>query len=164
MSNENISCLGIGRIRDQALLATVFDRISAAEKNEIESAFAHFLLDTVSRFGPGSREKRVFGSAQTSTMYLVADKKLIAIYAVAVRGVSYPDWVAFALVEDMIRTTESTAGDSDLNNTDPGRLTKPLRKPFKELMDKYDNPAGVDKASEVAGKVDNVKITMQVVG
>lgn len=162
MSNENITYLGIGRIRDHVLLASVFDRISAAEKTEIESSMAQFLGGPASRFGPGTREKRQFGQAP-NTMFLLADKQRICLYAVSVRGRTYPDRVAFAMLDDAIRMTHEYTNQDFIDSVDPGhgRLTKPLRKPFKELMDKYDKPENIDKAAEVHGKVENVKLTMQ---
>eukprot|EP01068_Selenidium_serpulae_P007967 Selendium_serpulae@DN4853_c0_g1_i2.p1 len=160
MSNENITYLGIGRIKDQALIASAFDRISGAEKTEIETAFAHFLMDTVSRFGPGSREKRSFGGLG-NTMFLLADKQLCCLYAAAVRGNKYPDRVAYAMLEEVIRVVGEQTGGQDMSRVEPGRLSKPLRKPLKDLMDKYDKPANVDKTSEVQAKVDDVKVVMQ---
>lgn len=158
MSNENIAYLGIGRIRDQGLMASVFDRISSAEKTEIETALCHFLIGADSRFGPGSREKRAFGQ---STMFLLADRQRCCLYAAAVRGSQYPDRVAFAMLEETIRESNTHTSRQDLNTVEVGRLTKALRKPFKDLMDKYDKPANVDKTAEVNEKVDAVKLTMQ---
>lgn len=45
----------------------------------------------------------------------------------------------------------------------PGALTKGLRKPLKDLMDKYDKPGDLDKTAQVQGKVDHVKGIMQVI-
>jgi hypothetical protein len=38
MSNENIVYIGVGRIRDQGILASSFDKLSNSEKNEVWSS------------------------------------------------------------------------------------------------------------------------------
>jgi len=158
MSNKNITFIGLGRIKDQAVLASSFDRINAAEKIEIENAFQRYLLEAVSRFSPGAREKRTFGG---STMYLVADRELFCVYAVSMRGSSYPERHAFALLAELVNSVGQHEDSASLAVMHPGSLTKPLRKQFRDMMDKYDNPAKFDATADVNAKVDTVKIVMQ---
>eukprot|EP01071_Lankesteria_metandrocarpae_P001481 Lankesteria_metandrocarpae@DN157_c0_g1_i1.p1 len=159
MSSENITFVGFGRIRDQLILASVFDRRSAQEKNEIDNAFRKFLLDGISRFSPGSRDKRAFSEG---TIFMVADMELACIYAVAVRSKSYPDRIAYACLAEVIRLVGSSEEGKSLHTAErAGAFTRVYRKDLKDIMDKYDNPQSVDKAAEVTGKVDNVKGIMQ---
>eukprot|EP00914_Ancora_sagittata_P001548 GHVO01003915.1.p1 GENE.GHVO01003915.1~~GHVO01003915.1.p1 ORF type:complete len:232 (+),score=38.24 GHVO01003915.1:26-721(+) len=159
MSNENVIFIGIGRIRDQIILASVFDRISSNEKNEVETSFQNFLLDALSRFGPGSREKRHFSEG---TMFMLADRELNCIYAIAARGKGYPERIANACLAEVGAAIQANGEDKSLNTVNrAGALNRTLRQPLKELMDKYDKPQNVDKTSEVAGKVDQVKGVMQ---
>eukprot|EP01069_Polyplicarium_translucidae_P005553 Polyplicarium_translucidae@DN2808_c0_g2_i1.p2 len=159
MSNENVLFIGLGRIRDQIILASVFDRISSNEKNEIETSLHNYLLDALSRFGPGSREKRHFSEG---TMFMLADRELNCIYAMATRGKGYPERVAYQCLNELARVVDAS-GEVKANNAvnRPGALNKSFRQTLKELMDKYDKPSSVDKTAEVAGKVDQVKGVMQ---
>jgi len=158
MANKNITFIGLARIRDQGVLATLFDRITAVEKTEIENAFQKFLLEAVSRFAPGAREKRAFGR---NTMYMLADRELCCIYAVSMRGSSYPERHAFALLGEFIQTVSHHEDTDSLAVVQSGSLSKALRKPLRELMEKYDNPAKFDATADVSSRVDNVKIVMQ---
>lgn len=159
MSNENVLFAGLGRIRDQLVLATIFNRMTSQEKNEIDTSFQSFLTDAISRFSPGSREKRPFTGG---IMYLVADRELSCVYALAVRGKSYPERLAFAFLGEFVAVVANSDDGRNLASISrPGGLTKNLRKPLLDLMDKYDKPAGIDKTSQVQGKVDHVKGIMQ---
>jgi len=136
----------------------LFDRITNIEKTEIENAFQKFLLEAVSRFAPGAREKRTFGS---NTLYMLADRELGCIYAVSMRGSAYPERHAFALLGEFVQTVSRHEDSDSLAVVPSGSLTKPLRKPLRDLMEKYDNPATFDATADVSARVDNVKIVMQ---
>eukprot|EP00917_Polyrhabdina_sp_WS-2016_P017031 GHVP01036814.1.p1 GENE.GHVP01036814.1~~GHVP01036814.1.p1 ORF type:complete len:231 (+),score=32.35 GHVP01036814.1:282-974(+) len=158
MSNKNISFVGLGRIRDRQILASVFDRLQSQEKTEIETSFMNYLLDGVSRFSPGSREKRHFND---STMFMLADRELSCVYALAVKGKSYPERLAYAALTEFVQIVSSNDETKNPAQQDTAQLSKILRKPMKDLMVKYDDPAKIDKTSEVGDKVDHVKGIMQ---
>eukprot|EP00922_Rhytidocystis_sp_ex-Travisia-forbesii_P049852 GHVS01074169.1.p1 GENE.GHVS01074169.1~~GHVS01074169.1.p1 ORF type:complete len:237 (-),score=33.32 GHVS01074169.1:364-1074(-) len=162
-TKENILFVGIGRIRDQVTLASSYDRITTQEKSQLEDHFQRCLGDAVSRCSPGGREKRVFGD---SCFFLLADNDLCALYGVACRTKSYPERHAFALLGEVVRLVGSSLEDggdvrSYLNSLPMGGLTKQLRKPLKELTERFDQPTKFDKAAEVQAKVDSTKGVME---
>lgn len=146
-------------MRDQLVLASLFDRLTTQEKNEIDAIFKKVLLEGIQKFTPGSREKKSFPDG---IMYLLADPELCCIYAVSVKSKSYPERVAYACLGEMIKLVAGSEDSNSLNTVSrEGALTRSLRKPMKDLMDKYDTPGNVDKCSEVNSKVDAVKGIMQ---
>eukprot|EP00922_Rhytidocystis_sp_ex-Travisia-forbesii_P032653 GHVS01048526.1.p1 GENE.GHVS01048526.1~~GHVS01048526.1.p1 ORF type:complete len:236 (+),score=38.44 GHVS01048526.1:45-752(+) len=162
MAKQNILFVGIGRIRDQVTLASSYDRIVTQEKDQLEQHFLTCLGDAVSRGSPGGREKRVFGEC---CFFLLADKDLCALYGVACKSPNYPERHAFALLGEVVRMVGSLEEGGDvrsyLNGLPMGGLTKQLRKPLKELADRYDQPAAFDKTAEVQAKVDSTKGVME---
>lgn len=156
-NDSKISFIGIGRIRDQTTLGSVFNWIQSAERNQIESSFKSYLLDASTRFAAGSREKRNYPGG---TMYLLADRELCCLYAVAIKAGNYPERHAFALLTEVIDCVNKNLEGRSLNSLEAGILTRQLKKPLRDLIDRYDNPANFDKTAEVQGKVDNVKGVM----
>eukprot|EP00921_Rhytidocystis_pertsovi_P001916 GHVQ01003250.1.p1 GENE.GHVQ01003250.1~~GHVQ01003250.1.p1 ORF type:complete len:258 (-),score=44.79 GHVQ01003250.1:945-1718(-) len=164
MSNRHISFVGLGRIRDQALLAGAFDRLSTYEKNSIEANFQTCLSEAVSRCSPGSRQKRVF--KEGTCLYVLADNDLCCLYVVACKTAEFPERHAFALLSEVVRmVTEHDEHGGDvpryLNNLPVGGLTKPLRRALKDVMDRFDDPVKFDRTAEVQAKVESTKEVME---
>ncbi|CEM33425.1 unnamed protein product [Vitrella brassicaformis CCMP3155] len=146
-------------MRDQVILASSYDKMGNNEKNDLDRAFQGHLSESLSRMAPGGRDKRFFGEG---CLYLLADRELTCLYCVGTRTASYPERHAFACLTDLQQAVGGLSEDAQkLSMLDANALTKPLRKPLKELMDTYDRPAKFDKTAEVREKVDNVKDIMQ---
>lgn len=158
MANENVTFLGVGRVRDQRPLATLHERMPSSDKAELDTAFAGFLSEAQSRIAPGGREKRKLGFG---LMYLLADNERCCVYGVAVKGPDYPDRHAFNLLTEFAGIVQSQSNGSSLSEIEAGSLSRPLKKSLKELMDRYDKPASLDRTISVRNKVDSVKGVMQ---
>lgn len=159
MPYDNILFAGVGRIRDQLLIASVFDRITSDDKRQIKTALENVLVEAMSRFSPGCRDKTTF---PIGTLYMLADREMCCVYAMATRTKLYPERVAFAFLAEFADTVRKSDAGKKLNVVSTaGALTKGLKGPMKALMDKYDNPAQVDVTAEVHGKVERVKGMMQ---
>eukprot|EP00386_Alphamonas_edax_P003734 GDKI01011280.1.p1 GENE.GDKI01011280.1~~GDKI01011280.1.p1 ORF type:complete len:235 (-),score=49.91 GDKI01011280.1:28-732(-) len=158
MSNENLIFLGLGRLRDQAVLATCFDKISRAQQSEVESAFTSYLLETGNSFASGARDKRHLSEG---CLFLLSDKDMCCVYALASRNPDYPERHAFACLAEFIRMVGETDSARELSMVEKGSLTRTLRGDLKTLLDRYDKPRTFDKSHEVREKVDHVKDIMQ---
>uniref|UniRef100_A0A0G4IDK5 V-SNARE coiled-coil homology domain-containing protein n=1 Tax=Chromera velia CCMP2878 TaxID=1169474 RepID=A0A0G4IDK5_9ALVE len=150
--------LGVGRARDQSILASAFDKMTNSEKNEIEATFTMYLNEALNTFAPGSREKRFFGDG---CMYLLADRDMTCIYAIGTRNTSYPERHAFAALADLMKAVTSRTDGATLDSCAPGSITRTVRKELREIMEKFDRPQKFDKTAEVSKKVDDAKDVMQ---
>jgi len=62
---------------------------------------------------------------------------------------------------EFVQTVSLHEDSSSLAAVPSGSLSKELRKPLRDLMNKYDDPASFDATADVSAKVDSVKIVMQ---
>ncbi|KAH0479746.1 MAG: uncharacterized protein KVP18_001074 [Porospora cf. gigantea A] len=158
MSNRNLSFIGVGRVRDHLLLALQFDRMHSSEKTEIEEAFAGHLSAASGRITPGGRDKRPF---KDGTFFLLADRELTCVYGVLVNNKTYPERVAYQVLQEVQQCIRRADDCPTLNSiSHHNGLTRYIRQDLRQLMEKYDNAAAADKTCEVAVKVDNVKGAM----
>ncbi|KAH0476339.1 MAG: hypothetical protein KVP17_003544 [Porospora cf. gigantea B] len=158
MANRNLSFIGVGRVRDHLLIASQFDRMLSSEKSEIEEAFTGHLSAASGRITPGGRDKRPF---KDGTFFLLADRELQFLYGVLVSNKTYPERVAYQVLQEVQQAIRRADDCPTLNSIDRHNgLTRYIRQDLRQCMEKYDNAAAVDKTSEVAGKVDNVKGVM----
>lgn len=160
MSNTNIVFAGLGRLRDQLTLIAVYDRLPSNEKNEIRNAFQQALTEGAARYSAGARDKRPYNGGM---LYISVDQQLCGVYAIALRSTKkkYPERVAFAFLQDFTKLVTQSDHASNLNSTVQKEWTPFFRKPVKELMSTYDDPANVDKTASVQSKVEHTKGIMQ---
>eukprot|EP00919_Chromeraceae_sp_WS-2016_P049290 GHVR01116688.1.p1 GENE.GHVR01116688.1~~GHVR01116688.1.p1 ORF type:complete len:272 (+),score=71.58 GHVR01116688.1:51-866(+) len=158
MTNDNISYIGVARARDQVLIASIFDKLSNNEKTEIEAVFTVCIGDALDSFAPGSRERKDCGDG---SLFLMADRQLTCIYALASKDPNYPERHAFAALADVMKIVTEKYPDGALRSASRLSLSKPLKKTVMDVVERYDNLTKFDKTAEVRGKVENVKEVMQ---
>lgn len=158
--NAVVAFLGVARIRDQAVLATCFDKSCLTEeKKGFESTLAA-VLERASAAYPGWRERTECQGCD-GLLHAFADNQALCIVVAGVRDVQYPDRVALQLLREFADKVMNTQGDEIISEAKTGALNTPLRKIMKELMKSYSDVAAQDKTTEVREKVDQLKGIMQ---
>lgn len=158
MANENVTFVGVGRLRDQCILATLHERMPSSDKAELDTAFSGFLSEAASRMAAGGRDKRKLGFG---VIYLAADNEGVCVYGVVVKGPDYPDRHAFNLLGELMTIVQGQGSGSSVKELEAGGLSRSLKRAVKDLMDRYDKPAAFDRTSSVRSKVESVKDAMQ---
>mmetsp|Transcript_51269 Transcript_51269/g.83168 ORF Transcript_51269/g.83168 Transcript_51269/m.83168 type:complete len:232 (-) Transcript_51269:209-904(-) len=156
----NIAFIGVARIRDQAILATCFDKSALnEEKKGFESALVS-VLDRAKAAYPGWRD-RTDCQECTGVLHAFADPQALCLLVVGVRDAQYPERVALQLLRELADKVRNSQGDELLSEARPGTMTTPLRTVMKDLLRTYNDAGNHDKTTEVRDKVDQLKGIMQ---
>eukprot|EP00929_Paragymnodinium_shiwhaense_P036733 TRINITY_DN19657_c0_g1_i1.p1 TRINITY_DN19657_c0_g1~~TRINITY_DN19657_c0_g1_i1.p1 ORF type:complete len:238 (-),score=54.79 TRINITY_DN19657_c0_g1_i1:219-932(-) len=159
-----VAFLGVARIRDQAVLATCFDKSCLNEEKKGFEATLAAVLERATAAYPGWRERTECQGCD-GLLHAFADgqgsPQALCIVVAGVRDVQYPDRVALQLLREFADKVSNTQGEEILSEAKVGALNTPLRKIMKELMKSYSDVAAQDKTTEVREKVDQLKGIMQ---
>mmetsp|Transcript_10802 Transcript_10802/g.26954 ORF Transcript_10802/g.26954 Transcript_10802/m.26954 type:complete len:231 (-) Transcript_10802:155-847(-) len=160
MTEGAVAFLGVVRLRDQATLATCFDKSALnEEKKGFEGALTS-ILDRASTAYPGWREKAECRECD-GVLHAFADAQALCIVVAGVRDAQYPDRVALQMLRELADKVKNSQGDEILSEAKPGALSTPLRKLMRDLMKTYNDAGSQDKTTEVRQQVDQLKGIMQ---
>jgi len=159
---EPIAFLALARVRDQAVLASCFDKSALnEEKSGYEKALASMLELRAPTVYPSWKDSSACEGCD-GKLYAVTDSQALTIAVAGVRDTgNYPDRVAHQLLQEFLDKAKSSQGGDLLDEARAGSLSKPLRNTMRELMTNYQNAGSHDKTTEVREKVDNLKGIMQ---
>mmetsp|Transcript_64986 Transcript_64986/g.209322 ORF Transcript_64986/g.209322 Transcript_64986/m.209322 type:complete len:232 (-) Transcript_64986:81-776(-) len=157
---QGIAFLGVARIRDQAVLATCFDKTALnEEKKGFEGALAQVLEHAATAY-PGWKE-RVECRDCEGVLHAFADSQALCIVVAGVRDAQYPERVALQMLRELADKVRNSQGDEILSEARPGSLTTPMRKLMRDLMRQFNDASQHDRTTEVREKVDQLKGIMQ---
>ncbi|CEM23192.1 unnamed protein product [Vitrella brassicaformis CCMP3155] len=191
VQQRNLQFLGIGRIRDAAVLASRCEVPDSKWRSETEAVFVKLLEAAKLKLGPSQRQRLQWNDGLVCCL---VDNAGILLYCVVISNMEYPERHAFALLADLMSEiqqhyqigdggegvdrggeTAAAAAASSSSSTgaaggrlsrrilelSPGALTRAFGRKMGELMQAYENPAHFDRIHGLLGKVDAVKGVMQ---
>lgn len=160
---ERIVFVGLARVTDGALLASIFvdSKMASQEKQQLERQFLQTCQQQRGSVSAEMRERVILEYPCQGNMFIRAGSDLSrnCLYACGIRDPGYPDRVAYQCLAEVQERVHMTQGDS-LQSVGSLALSKPLKKPVREIIKKY-QLADKDKTTEVQGKVDELKSNMQ---
>lgn len=157
----NVAFLGVARLKDQAVLATCFDKAALnEEKTGFENALAN-ALESSSTAYPGRRERVNCQECDGVLHVFVEQQNALYLVVAGIRDPNYPERVALQLLREFSEKVRNATGDELIGEARPGSLTTPLRKLMRDMMKNYNDAGAHDKTTEVREKVDELKGVMQ---
>mmetsp|Transcript_2110 Transcript_2110/g.4900 ORF Transcript_2110/g.4900 Transcript_2110/m.4900 type:complete len:237 (-) Transcript_2110:441-1151(-) len=161
--DERIVFVGLARVTDGALLASIFvdSKIASQEKQQFERQFLQACQQQRGITNPEFRSRVILEYPCQGNLFVMAGRDLSAhcLYAVGIRDAGYPERLAYACLTEVLERVHITQGDA-LHHLSSLSLTKPLKKPVREIMKRY-QLADRDKTFEVQTKVEELKENMQ---
>jgi len=155
-----VAYLAVVRLRDQAVLASCFDK---GALNEEKKGFEGALTCILERAGgayPGWRERAECRECE-GVLHAFADPQALCLLVAGVRDPQYPDRIALQMLRELSDKVRNSQGEDIMSEAKAGALTTPMKKSMKELMKSYNDISAHDKTSEVREKVDALKGIMQ---
>eukprot|EP00405_Crypthecodinium_cohnii_P026684 CAMPEP_0206493274 /NCGR_PEP_ID=MMETSP0324_2-20121206/46826_1 /ASSEMBLY_ACC=CAM_ASM_000836 /TAXON_ID=2866 /ORGANISM="Crypthecodinium cohnii, Strain Seligo" /LENGTH=231 /DNA_ID=CAMNT_0053976289 /DNA_START=18 /DNA_END=713 /DNA_ORIENTATION=+ len=161
MTDSGAVCyLAVVRIRDQATLASCFDKSALnEEKSGFEGALAS-VLERSSTAYPGWRERAECRECD-GVLHAFADAQAMCLLVAGIRDCQYPDRVALQMLREFADKVKNSQSDQILSEAKAGGLSTPLRKLMKDVMKTYSDAGSQDKTTEVRQQVDQLKGIMQ---
>mmetsp|Transcript_62025 Transcript_62025/g.173186 ORF Transcript_62025/g.173186 Transcript_62025/m.173186 type:complete len:230 (-) Transcript_62025:144-833(-) len=158
--SDAIAFLAVVRIRDQVTLATLCDKGAVSEeKKGFEGALAS-VLERAGAAYPGWRERAECRECD-GVLHAFADPQAMFLVAAGIRDAQFPDRVIQQMLRELVDKVRNSQGDEMISEARAGGLTTPLRKVMKDVIKTYNDPAALDKTTEVREKVDQLKGIMQ---
>ncbi|CAD7923073.1 unnamed protein product [Amoebophrya sp. A25] len=160
---ERIVFVGLARVTDGALLASIFvdSKMASQEKQQFERQFLQACQAQRGITNPDFRTRTTLEYPCQGNMFVMAGRDLSShcLYSIGIRDSAYPERLAYACLGEVLERVHMTQGDS-LHHLSSLSLTKPLKKPIREIIKRY-QLADRDKTFEVQGKVEELKENMQ---
>lgn len=161
--DERIVFIGLARVTDGALLASIFteSKMASQEKQQFERQFLQTCQAQRGRSNTDFKTRVILEYPCQGHMFVKAGKDVSAhcLYAIGIRDAGYSERLAYQCLGEVTERVHMTQGDS-LHHLSSLSLTKPLKKPIRDIMKRY-QLADKDKAFEVQGKVEELKENMQ---
>ncbi|KFH13511.1 synaptobrevin protein [Toxoplasma gondii MAS] len=154
----NIGFVAVGNLKSKTVLDTFYNRLTSKEKNALAPLFPQ-VLKTAPDAMPGLRRK--FPVDDGGIMFLASDPTRSFLFGLYTHDKQYPERVAFTFLTEVHQLVSEAVKDQPACGTKPGLLETRLRQPVKGLISRFDQPASVDKTTEVLKKVEDVKIEME---
>lgn len=162
-AEERVVFVGVVRVTDGALLASVFSdsKLAAQEKQQLERQFLQTCQQQRGSVNPEFKSKVRLEYPCSGNLFVKSGSEMSkhCLFACGVKDESYPDRLAYSCLQEVVERVHMTQGDS-LHHLGSLSLTKPLKKPLREIMKKFQD-ADRNKTLEVQEKVDELKDTMQ---
>lgn len=160
---ERVCFVGVARVSDGALLASVFvdSKMASQEKQQLERQFLQRCQAQRASVNPDFKAKDMLEYPCQGNLFVQGGSGVSkhCLYAVGVRDPGYPDTLAYKCLIEVMERVHQTQGDS-LHELSSLSLSKPLKKPIRQIIAQFEF-ADRDKTYEVQQKVDELKDNMQ---
>lgn len=155
-ASGNIKFVAVGRASDGELAAAYVAQKGDYEVDKYHNACREVLgaPDFQYKVTPGSRYRMV-GDLMAFNFTTDVQQRVYIVITVA----NYPERLVFPMINELIPQFKQEFGDRALT-CEKGALNKKVESMFSKLVKEYDDPSQKDKLSQVANKVEDVKLTM----
>lgn len=161
-AEERIVFVGLARVTDGALLASIFvdSKMSSQEKQQYERQFLQTTQAQRGQSNPEFKTRVILEYPCQGSMFVKVGSGPSAqcLYTLGIRDPGYPERLAYNCLNEVMERVHMTQGDS-LAHLSSLSLSKTLKKPIREIIRRYQF-ADKDKAFEVQVKVDELKDNM----
>lgn len=162
--SARISYLAAARLKDRAVLCSNFStNISSRERSEIETAFFAALQSEGQSMQGNARKTRQV-SAVGGKLFILSDGRGQVVFTSCINDPNFSDKLSWQLVEEFMKEMITLHGEATLLSAPAESLSRASKRTMKEIMGKYDAPAGAgpsDRTTEVRQKVEQVQGIMQ---
>ncbi|CAD7952142.1 unnamed protein product, partial [Amoebophrya sp. A120] len=138
--DERIVFVGLARVTDGALLASIFvdSKIASQEKQQFERQFLQSCQQQRGITNAEFKTRVILEYPCQGNMFVMAGNGVSShcLYAIGIRDAGYPERLAYACLNEVLERVHVTQGDS-LHHLSSLSLTKPLKKPVREIIKRY---------------------------
>jgi len=151
----NVKYIAVARATDNAIVASYVQRGDSDEKGYVKALNDVLAAPDFSfKVTPNSRY-RLTGDMNAFNFVVDKEKRVYVV----ITGTSYPERVAFLLLQDIMKRFKSDCGERSLS-CGAGALNRKCNATFAKFATEYNDPKSKDKVLAVQSQVDDVKLTM----